>query len=91
MVSTISLAEMYYVHQKAPLAADFSLLYQQLKVRPYLIFEPLLPEHVLALSKDVAVPEMHDRIIAGLARRLNAPLLSNDLQIQAAQIVRVIW
>lgn len=91
VVSVISLAEMYYVHQKKPLFADFSLLYRQLKVRPYLVFEPLLADHVLDLQKDAAIPEMHDRIIGGLARRLNAPLLSNDLQIQAAQVVQVIW
>jgi hypothetical protein len=34
---------------------------------------------------------MHDRMIVGLARRLNAPLLTADAQMTAARLAPVVW
>jgi predicted nucleic acid-binding protein len=47
--------------------------------------------HVLDFAGDDAVPEMHDRIIAGLARRLQAPLLTSDARIINAGVAEVVW
>jgi hypothetical protein len=41
--------------------------------------------------QDAAVQEMHDRIIAGVARRLGAPLISSDPLIAASGIVTIEW
>lgn len=46
---------------------------------------------VLDFERDAAVREMHDRIIVGLARRLNAPLLTADSQIAAANLTSIVW
>ncbi len=58
---------------------------------PYLQFVPFTPSHVLDFLKDDDIPEMHDRMIAGLARRLRIPLLTRDPKIVASDTVRVVW
>ena len=82
---------MYYANKKNQWFADFSTTYRQLTAKPYFHFVPFPADHVLDFDNDSAVPEMHDRIIAGLARRLGAPLLTTDLQIADANLVTVIW
>jgi predicted nucleic acid-binding protein len=37
------------------------------------------------------IPELHDRLIAGTARLLNLPLITNDPIIQASAYLRTIW
>jgi PIN domain nuclease of toxin-antitoxin system len=91
VVSAVVLAEMYYANKKHNWFADFNETYQRLKAKPYFRFVDFKADHVLDFDKDAAVPEMHDRIITGLARRIGAPLLATDLQIAAANLITVIW
>ena len=49
------------------------------------------PDDVLEFDTNQAVPEMHDRIITGLARRLNVPLLTPDPLIMASGLAQVLW
>jgi len=37
------------------------------------------------------IPELHDRLIAGTARRLGLALITNDPAIQASSFVKTIW
>jgi len=62
-----------------------------LKAQAHFTFMAFEAEDVLDLAQDVAIPEMHDRIIAGLARRLNVPLITSDPLITAAGVVQVVW
>lgn len=91
VVSAIVIAEMYYANKKNNWFADFKAIYQELKAKPYFRFVHFQTDHTLDFDQDVAVPEMHDRIIAGLARRLDAPLVTVDPQIMAAGLVSVLW
>lgn len=50
----------------------------------------MTPDNILDFDHDAAVLEMHDRIIAGLARRSNAPLITSDSQITASALVTVV-
>jgi len=34
---------------------------------------------------------MHDRIIAGISRRLNAPLIASDPKIVEAGVAEIVW
>ena len=54
------------------------------------VFMPLEVEHVLEFEIDASIPEMHDRIIVGVARRAGAQLISRDGAIIGAN-VPVIW
>lgn len=91
IISAIVVSELYYANGKHRLFKNFSETYQELKARPYFEFVPLEADDVLDFDRDAVVPEMHDRIIVGLARRLGAPLVTSDPLIIAANLVDVVW
>lgn len=91
VISAVVIAEMYFANAKSGLFADFWKTYQNLKSSPFCQFEPFLDDHVRDFDRDVAVPEMHDRIITGLARGLGASLLTHDSKIIASGIVGIVW
>lgn len=91
VVSALVVAEMFYANKKHQWFADFNETYQQLKAKPYFRFVHFEADHVLDFDIDRAIPEMHDRIIAGLARRIGAPLVTVDPQIAAANVIRIVW
>ena len=51
-ISVISLAELYWILQKKPLAQTFAQIYRDLKATPFFEFIGLEPEQVLDLAKD---------------------------------------
>jgi len=59
--------------------------------KPYMRFVAVVPEDIAEFAEDEDALEMHDRIIVGLARRLEAPLLTQDSEIADAGIVRTEW
>ncbi len=89
--SAISLAEMYYSDKKFRHFEDFKEVYKVLTSNPAFLFLPFHPEDVLDFEQDSRVPGMHDRIITGLARRLDVPLIASDSEIVAADLVETIW
>lgn len=91
IVSAIVLAELYFLNAKHGYFPDFAQLYTQLVAKPYVRLVELDPQDVLDFSRDASVPEMHDRIIAGLARRLGYPLITRDGTVRAAGLVPVVW
>ena len=91
VVSAIVVAEMYYANKKNNWFADFNATYRELREKPYFRFVHFKADHVLDFDNNAAVPEMHDRIIAGLARRIGAPLVATDPQISASNLVKIVW
>lgn len=91
VISAIVLAELYYANVKNNWFADFAALYADITSKPFIRFMPFDHVHIPDFMQDVLVPEMHDRIIAGVARRLGAPLISSDPLIAAAAIVTIVW
>lgn len=91
IIPAIVIAEMYFANKRHAWFADFGKMFQILKAAPYFRFVPFVASHVLDFDRDTSVPEMHDRMIVGLARRLGAPLLSVDLQIAASDLVPLVW
>ncbi len=91
VISAIVMAELFYVDKKNHLFPDFSKQYTELKSKPYFRFVSFNPDDVLEFPKDSAVPEMHDRIITGLARKLGVPLITVDPLITAAGLVQIAW
>jgi hypothetical protein len=82
---------LYYSNKKWKLFSDVIQVYKSLKSKNYFRFVPLEADDVLEFDRDSAVPEMHDRIIAGLARRLSAPLLTIDPLIAQSGVARIVW
>jgi PIN domain nuclease of toxin-antitoxin system len=91
IMSAIVLAELYYANVKNNWFSDFGELYADLISRPYIRVVPVDHVHIPECAQDAAVPEMHDRIIAGVARRLGAPLITSDPLIKKAAIVAIEW
>ncbi|HQU91300.1 MAG TPA: PIN domain-containing protein, partial [Pyrinomonadaceae bacterium] len=83
-ISAIVLAELYYLNSKYSSPIDFAVEFQRLKAGSQYVLTPIDPDDIVDFYQDHAVSEMHDRIIVGLARRLNAPLLTVDKIIVAS-------
>lgn len=90
-VPVIVLAELFYLNEKAAYPLDFIVEYDRLTSGGQFVFVPFESQDVLDFDKDTAVPEMHDRMIAGVARRLDAICLSRDLAIQSFSSVTTLW
>jgi PIN domain nuclease of toxin-antitoxin system len=91
VLSAIAIAELYYANKKNGWFPDFQHMYQQLRSKPQFRLIPFTADQVADFDADSAVPEMHDRIIAGLARRLGAPLITADPLIASANVVQIVW
>ncbi len=90
-VPAIALAEMYYANVKTGYPIDFADAYRKLNSGNQFVLTPFDPEDVLDFDRDSGVSEMHDRMIVGLARRLNCPLLTIDRNITESGSVEVVW
>lgn len=90
-VPLIVLAELYYLNEKRNSPLDFAAEYKRLESSGQFVFVPLLPEEILDMKSNQAIPEMHDRLIAGAARRLGVPCLTKDSEIVASGLVTTIW
>jgi PIN domain nuclease of toxin-antitoxin system len=91
VISAVVLAELFYADRKHKLFEDFAQQYSNLKMTPFLRFISFNPDDVLDFPKDTSIPEMHDRILVGLARRLGLPLVTVDPVIRAAGLVPIVW
>ena len=58
---------------------------------PGLPIEPLVWEDIREARGLAALVDPFDRLIAGTAIRLDAPLITGDERIRASRLVRTIW
>lgn len=91
LISAIAIAELFYADQKFRLFNDFAALLRDLTISPSIHLVAFEAEHILDFTVDAEVPEMHDRIIAGVARRYGAPLVTSDAAIARSGLVTVVW
>ena len=90
LVSAISLAELHYVNEKAGKPLDFRRELEKL-ARGGFELVPVTSEDVLLFDRLGKVPEMHDRIIAALATRRGAAVVSRDRILSESAGVPVVW
>ena len=90
-IPSIVMAESYFANEKYKLGLDIREVFDQLDAAGQFVMTPFDVDDVLDFEKDSAIAEMHDRIIAGVSRRLNAPLITKDRNITASGLVDVIW
>ncbi len=90
-IPAIVMAELYFLNIKQKHIIDFDVEFQKIKQSGQFILTPFEADDVLDFDKDSAVTEMHDRMIVGVARRLNAPLLTKDRNIVSSKLVQIIW
>lgn len=70
---------------------DFAAEYKKLEAGGQFILTSFEPQDVLDFDADSAVKEMHDRIVVGVARRLNAACITKDDNITKSGLVKIIW
>jgi len=88
LIPTIVLAELYYLNSKLGAPLDFAAEYGRLIAAPQITFVPFGAEDVLAFQSLSAIPEMHDRIIAGVALSRACPCITRDPAITASGLVK---
>ena len=91
LVPAVVLAELHFLNQKAGQPMPFAQELERLRQAGQFVFVSFEPDHVLDFDRDSAVPEMHDRMIVGVARRAGAVLLSRDSEIAAKASIPVSW
>lgn len=77
-IPAIVLAGLHFLNEKAGRPLSFAAEFERLQRAGQFILVPFAPEDVLDFERDAAVEEMHDRIIVGAARRLDAVCLSRE-------------
>lgn len=71
--------------------APFPTVLATLMEADYIRIEPLGTEQVRIMPDLLAIPEMHDRIIAAHAVSNDAPLMTTDRQIRDSGVVECVW
>ncbi|HRJ42992.1 MAG: PIN domain-containing protein [Caldilineaceae bacterium] len=90
-VPAIVFAEILYLTAKHRISASLADVQRLLRENPTIEETPLSLAVVSAASEITDIPELHDRLIAGSARLLRFPLLTNDPKIQASRFIQTIW
>lgn len=93
-ISSITVAEMVYLHEKRRIAADsLQSLITALSSRRSILEEVPLNNEIAMMMQQIPreqIPDLPDRIIAASALFLGIPVISRDRKIQASQI-QTIW
>ncbi|MFZ1757185.1 MAG: PIN domain-containing protein [Caldilineaceae bacterium] len=90
-VPAIVFAEILYLSERQRITASLADLQRLLHTNPLIEEFPLSFAVVSAAAEITDIPELHDRLIAGAARLMKIPLLTNDPQIQASGFIQTIW
>ncbi len=88
---SIVLAELFFLNQKQGRPVDYARTYDLLQNQGHFEFVPLQASDVLDFEVDAGIPEMHDRIVAGVARRLHVPCLTRDVAMTQSEQIVVVW
>jgi PIN domain nuclease of toxin-antitoxin system len=90
-IPAIVIAELYYLNEKKGQPLDFQAKYARLVHSKQFVLLRFYPSHTLDFDACSGVTEMHDRMIAADARRINATLLTRDSQIASSGVVATVW
>jgi len=90
-IPAIVLAELFFLNEKKQRPIDFAATFALLTQSAQFVLLPFEPIDTLRFERDKAVPDIHDRIIVGVARRVNAALLTPDERIIGSGIVAAVW
>lgn len=90
-IPSIALAELYYLNIKYGRPLAFAQEYQRLVSAGQFRFIDFCAVDVLRFDALMAIPEMHDRIITGVAYMMNVPLLTRDPAIIDSKLVQTVW
>jgi len=90
VLSAIVLLELYGLARKANATFNFASELALFEQPPFQI-EPVTIADLYLLDRLNVIPELHDRLIAATALRLNIPILTRDPLIVACAEVTCVW
>jgi PIN domain nuclease of toxin-antitoxin system len=90
-IPSIVIAELYYLNAKLGQPLNFAQEFQRLAAAGQFRFVDFGAIDVLRFDALLAISEMHDRIIVGVAHVLGLPLLTRDQEILNSGVVQTIW
>ena len=90
-VPSIVLCELFYLNEKLKRPLKFADVFNDLDGGRQYVLVPFEPSDVLRFDTDYVVPEMHDRMIVGVAMKLNAPIITMDARIASSGHAAVVW
>lgn len=91
IVPAIVMAELHYLNVKQVPPLDLRAAYQQMLACGYFRFVSFRAADALELDRLTALPNMHDRIIVEVARRIQVPVLTKDREIVMSGLVTTVW
>ena len=91
IVPSIVLAELYYLNVKLNAPLNIADEFQWMVSTGRFAFVDFQAADVLQFDALAAIPEMHDRIVAGVAVSRNLPPLTRDATIVNSGLVQTIW
>lgn len=88
---SIAIAELIYVFEKTLTEAMIREMFEKIDSYPTFSIHPL-DSALLKILPEIKLREIHDRIIVGTCKQLNADgLLSKDKEIRGSGLVKAIW
>jgi predicted nucleic acid-binding protein len=82
--------EIAYLHEKKRIPVSVSDIEKIISGSMNYIEEPLSIDIIKAAFEITDIPELHDRLIAGTARHLNLPLITNDQELLDSAFVKCV-
>lgn len=90
-IPAIVFAEILYLSERQRIQISIDDVTEYLKRFPNYKESPLNLEIIRETSRIKDIKELHDRLIAGTARFLGLPLITNDPVIEASEYVETVW
>lgn len=91
VIHPIVLAEFHWLLRKMGLQSEFTPYLDFVERNPAYRFEPIILPDLGRLGDFDEIPEMHDRLIAILAERIGATIVTCDRSIQTCRKVKCVW
>jgi len=90
IIPSIVLFEIGYLHEKSRIPVSINDMENIIRVSVNYLEEKLSIDIIKAAFEITDIPELHDRLIAGTARYLDIPLITNDPVILKSRFVKTI-
>ncbi len=87
IISAVVGFEIAYLHEKGRIPISARDLNELISGAANYIEEPVTMDIIEAAFEISDIPELHDRLIAGTAKYLNSPILTNDQVIRKSRFI----
>jgi len=91
IIPAVVVFEIAYLHEKGRIPITVENLRQLISDASNYIEEPISIDIIVAAFQIYDIPELHDRLIAGTAKFIGAPILTNDPVIRSSQHVECVF